>query len=375
MIFETIHLPILYSIDREDLRADLKYGACIQILRDALENCLILYPVGQGTFEDINASLKRWPSTRSKKAIAVLMQLRNRNRFVAVSFDRHGGRLSARNSCCESLAITQLTKPDALIGPDICQRAPICAIESSRIITLENYAFSGFADERRNGLTCELRAGEWSKVEFEQRVWKRVFRHARHVRLFDRWVGRKTCEMIDKLSPTHVTALSSGQDFTTRDEWSTMFPANFERGLTWIFEQFMMHSRCGERFELTTEISPRNFSRQIPNRAMVSAGNILCQFADKLSASSGARKTGIRFDLKIKTGTYDSEMAHARFLVTDQIKLSIDPGFDLLDSRGNLRAVRISPAAEIDESESMTDFKLSANQAEDRPRVVPSDLH
>ncbi len=355
MILETIHLPTLYDIDRDAPTADLSYGACISILREVLENCVLLQDLNDRMLREIDAALKNWPSQRRKEARKVLTALKKRHRFVSVDLDYSIDQTCHRDGCRHALGIAAVAKVPGVIGPLACACRSTCSNDAIQVLTPASYPFSLFSQQRRHAMDLEILAGESSGKIFEEDVWKPVFRYARHVRLFDRIVGREVTNRVmdvgtDRLM-TYLAGIHKGESLPPLVD----VPRNFAEGLNWVFEQFLVNAPPTGVFELTTQVGPLNKDETSPGkRQLAAAACVLEQFAIQASGSPKAKQRKTQFGMNVKVGKHNAEMPHALFLFTDQIALIVDRGFDLLD-RESVRDVFIKHVQDPGRVESLID--------------------
>ena len=351
MILEVIHLPHLYEVDRSDPSAELKYGLCLTILRDAEENCLLMEDPEHQLSKALFAAVSGWPHQRSKQAREVLARLKRQNRFVVVDQTYIPDEGCVRGSCAHALGLAAAVRPAAVLVPTSCSCRDACASGSLQVVHRDAYPFSGFAKRRRELSDRELSRREQSRGDFEAQVWEPVFRHAKHVRLFDRVVGRKVMERVRRVDQSVLqTYLEQERDGGT-PEPLVKVPDNFQSGLVWAFDQFLRHSRGRGIFELTTEVGPVSAAPgRLERMQLAAAAAVLRSFARSRSQFPRATGRGVAFTIHVKTPRHGQEMPHNRYVFTDQIKLMVDRGFDLLDGKdGWINDVTIKPIRRPDQ--------------------------
>ncbi len=369
MILQTIHLPTLYDIDRTAPTADLNYAACIGILRQALENCVLLQDPDDRMFRELDAALKTWPSQRRKEARKILTELKKRHRFVSVDLDYSIDQTCQRNGCRHALGIAAVAKVAGVIGPCTCVCRKSCGTDAIQVLTPASYPFSPFSEQRRLAMGHEIVARDSSGKVFEEDVWKPVFRYAKHVRLFDRMVGRSVTNRVMAVGTNQLTTYLVGMHKGESPPPLVDVPRNFAEGLIWVFEQFLANAPPAGVFEFTTEVGPLNKDETSPDRQQLAAAAcVLKQFAIQASGRPNAKQRKTPFTLKVKVGKHDAAMPHARFLFTDQIALVVDRGFDLLDGEA-VRDVFINHVQDPGRVESLIDALEDAPLPRD---VLPS---
>lgn len=153
-------------------------------------------------------------------------------------------------------------------------------------------------------------------------MWNPIFRYAKHVKLFDRFLGH------------HLTAgFPHGEPLTSGTRLYIRY--NFASGLEWVLRHFTQANKHGEcrTFEVMTGLNHNHYHPTVID----AAATALRDLASTLSARYCFPMTMI-----IKREAAGHTMRHARFLFTDQLALMVDRGFDLLRSDGKVRDVVIT---------------------------------
>jgi hypothetical protein len=227
------------------------------------------------------------------------------------------------------LSIAQSVQADALFVPDACVCPAACAaiVPSVAAVSLTDYEFSQFAVERRAGEHVELTRGQWDNGQFEEYVWKRLFRYTKRVTIVDKMIGHQFTKALRR--GRSVDWASSG-----RNSVALRMGQNFRSGIDWVFGQFVRFSEAGDArvFELITGVDADHLDSDEKARIVA----ILRRFADELSV-----KYGVSMTLIVKEESGERSLGHARYLFTDQLRLLVDPGIDLLLRSGRVREVVI----------------------------------
>lgn len=319
MLFRTIHMPGLYSRIPADSANALSYcGHLIQALLDSEKNCVILVDQKGDISNEMAVGISRWPIKCRKRAEELLEKLKKRKRlFVIPSGGFSQSLICPCHPCMAACEISMTPDIYMILTKNECAT---CAL-MPRSVILEEYVVSTYNEERSKKERIELNEGEWSKFDFEDRVWKPLFRHTRkRVRLFDRFIGR-----------------------TMKKEGSTFrLEARFESALDWMLEQFASF-HCGKpkpSFEIHTAVGMyETDSAKNP----VTAAQYLRDWAASRSA-----KYGCKIVMHVKKERIGSEMKKSRFVITDQIALFVSHGTDLLRKDGRIRGVEIFNSLEGD---------------------------
>jgi hypothetical protein len=182
-----------------------------------------------------------------------------------------------------------------------------------RAVGASQYAVSDFNRKRDDCVVKHLACGEWSKDDFEQKVWKPIFRHAQSIALVDRWVGRSLL----------------------RDQNCTSIPRNYRRGVQWILDQIAQHnSSVMPTVELYCGLDSQDAHR------IAMATRLLKTWREELA---DRYREQFQFGLYVKKETREHQLEHDRYVITDQIGLAIGRGLDILcDNNLTLRDTTIS---------------------------------
>ena len=311
ILMQEVHAPCIY----ETLPADnsAKASSCslvVQVLEDALANCLILHDDQGFLLKHAVSSLSSWPQAHRKRAQELLEELNKRKRFVAIPFAPGTAPSVLPNDCRLASHLAAQATPDALIFSQGC---PICSVRGSTGICLESYSVSSFYDERKAQERIELGEGDWTKEKFEAEVWQPLFRYAKRVHIVDRYIGRSVECKSDRAT----------------------VKADFARSLRWIVEQFANAGRGGHR---SVEISCGVREDRLKGEKRTKAVRALKDFGGELAQDYAV---SVKVNVKLEQDP-PQQVPHARFIFTDQLCLQIDPGVDLLTREGKVKRTIIS---------------------------------
>ncbi|MCC6176112.1 MAG: hypothetical protein IT305_12470 [Chloroflexi bacterium] len=319
MIFETIHIPGLYrDLPSDPGYRDLYVDAILRILQDTEDNCVILVDDEDVIWTDIDSAVSSWPGTMAARRVKEkLKKLRKRLQIVPVQAT------SAPLACGRALAIAAASPNAAVLAPLTCACAPACA--DTRFVRPGQYSDSHFSKQRRQALHILKGHEEWSASDFEQQVLRPVFRHAKTIKLFDRYIGR------------HLVEVVNGR-FEVRDA----VDSDWRDALEWILASFASSTSHQDERNVIIYCGI-NGARLRPDQ-LRSADSLL---------QAAAREIGIRHGLEIEThvkvefkNTDDMlEMRHARFIFVNQLAFEIDRGFDLLTPRSRIKDFTIKLAS------------------------------
>ena len=298
MLLRTILLPsVLESIPEDELAQKLFCNSQIQLLRDLTDNCVILIDKNPDIKKEIYSAIDKWPVKFRRPAKEILKLLNSDNRFVnpTVEYSRCENCNNPRCQTCIGMALKCF--PNAIfITEDCCQ----CVKNQSlpiRPIDASEYGISPFKETRRQFTSITLSNGEWEQEKFEEKILIPLFRDAKHIKIYDRMIGRAT---------------------------TTFIPEHYQNTLEWLLSVFLQESSSKPTriFEVYSGIDIRNLSVKEVSDTQA----LLRQFEARMQ-----KKYSFTFTLTLKEEDgRDQEMPHGRYLITDQIGILIERGFDLL---------------------------------------------
>jgi hypothetical protein len=253
-------------------------------------------------FQSIRTKIDCWHPKFKPKAKEFLKKLQKKNRFVGALLDQPLSQTCINQT--EENCIKIFTSEDfysVIAGKAQC-------VELGKNITLiEDYSISPLAGKlNRSSLT--LKVGEWKQDRFEQEILIPIFRNAKHIKIYDRWIGR---------------SVSQGQ-------------TNHQMTLEWLLEVFQRSAKI--RTDTTFEVCCGIDTRTRPNQPTIDipkAVTSLRQFETSLSSRYSY------FNLIIKHEEHSNELPHDRYLFTEQAAIYIGRGFDLFVDRSEAYPRRI----------------------------------
>jgi hypothetical protein len=307
MLFQTLHMPGVYTHLAENEAASYNFRDIITILEHAVENCLLLDDEEGRISRSIGSAIGGWPDTERKKADELWSYLKSR-RLVKI-------RACTANHCgCHvagcSHAIERIGCPEVemVLALDSCGE---CSAFRNSVLPSQ-YIYSPFATKRLANKAIELNNSEWGRVEFEQQVWQPLFQHARIVKIYDRYISRS------------VRFKSNG---------SCTLSDNFERGLDWLIDQYV---KFGQSQNKQLEIYCGVMTNWSYDKVLATA-NLMKGWEQRHT-----QQKGIPITVKVIHERPDHQMNHVRVLITNQIAIKIERGFDLLGDDNRVRDVMLS---------------------------------
>ncbi|MGH2457587.1 MAG: hypothetical protein ACRDIY_01830 [Chloroflexota bacterium] len=302
-----VHFPTVYrGPSTGDDGNRYYYDVILQILGDAERGCVVLLDPDGAIDREIEQAIAAWPPRHKKRVQLLRAQLKKRHRLITLaSSARAAG--CRRSGCAAAAGVAACSAAETpwVILPDSCAAGASCLTPTRRVLRIDEYTTSELV-ERVRRLDVRHIPAETPLAAFETEVIRPLFRYTKHVKVFDRWIGRSMLE-----------ANLRGDE---RPNW-------FLTSLAWLFDQFAVWSapRDGRLFEVTTGIridSPQ--SRSVG----IQISRQFAEWARELTARHGP--DGPVLQLRVKEEAAGRELPHDRFLITDQIALNVTGGFDLL---------------------------------------------
>jgi len=204
--------------------------------------------------------------------------------------------------------------------PCVCSEANLI---NAPVLTVEDYSTSPFHDSLVKSRVYQLKRGQWDQRDFEENVLVPLFLYAKSVMIYDKYIAQS----ID-------TRGHNGRVLA-----STQLKDRFRRTLEWIIHV------C-----VTTSVEP---VKQLEVYTAVDAGKDNNEIAIILAALK-TFEADVRTKYKIpsftviaKEETRQSRMPHGRYLLTDQLGVLIECGFDLLLDDGAMPELKRDPARDL----------------------------
>ena len=313
MLLKTILSPsVLQGIPEDELAQKLFCNSQIQLLQDLTDNCVVIVDSNQSIKKEIIAAIEKWPVKFRKPAKEILKLLANRNRFVTLTVQYSLCSNCNNPTCQKCIGMALNCFPNAIfITEDCClciknQSLPIRPIDASE------YGISPFFKQRRQFNSITLSNGEWEQEKFEDKVLTPLFGDAKHIKIYDRMIGRAT-----------------GQ--------SAVMPEHYQSTLEWLLDVFLQKS--SSQRERVFEVYSGIDVRYLNPKEVSDTQALLRKFETNMQ-----RKYNFPFKITLKQEDgRDQEMPHGRYLITDQIGILIERGFDLLWTDQQMKDAKLIP--------------------------------
>lgn len=331
MLLRTILLPsVLESIPEDELAQKLFCNSQIQLLRDLTENCVVFVDSNHAIKNEIMASISKWPIKFRPRAQELFKKLSQKNRFVtpSIAYTRH--EQCNFETCKDCIGMALSCFPNAILVNDKCFTCVKNHNLNIRPIDVSEYVMSSFFQQRYKLTTITLNNGEWDQEKFEDTILRPLFRDSKHIKIYDRMIGRSTGEKVAKEE--------------------AVIPENYEKTLEWIVQIFLEESshKKGRVFEIYSGIDVRFLQ--------LNEINDTCELLHQFETYIKEKYNFPNFKLTLKaenrhnkestqeeTDSKYKEMPHARYLITDQIGILIERGCHLLWNDKQMVKAKLDP--------------------------------
>ncbi|MCW5313550.1 hypothetical protein GTQ43_06905 [Nostoc sp. KVJ3] len=306
MLLRVVIIPSIF-IPRND-KNPWYFNTIISLLQDLLKTCVVLVDKDDCIKKSLGAAINNWPEKFRKKAQSLLVQLDKANRIIAVDSKDILALACINHPCQHCIGIAKTYLPRIVLAIDDCYkcaREQLSSVKIVPIVHVANYTVSNFADTcQQNSCGITLANGDWTQEQFEENILIPLFRDAKHIKIYDRMIGRS---IRDKL------------------EIKAFIPEHYNATLTWFLEVYL---KCSSHKSTGIFEVYSGFDTGYLNEAKISeAQRVLRQFEKDMQTKFSFPS----FKLTIKEEVRrEQEMTHGRYLITDQIAILIERGFDLL---------------------------------------------
>ncbi|MEH2412436.1 hypothetical protein [Nostoc sp.] len=340
MLFRTVVSPTIFNGMPEDVLAQKSFcNTNIQLLYDLTENCVILLDTDKSISNAIIDAIEKWPVKFRKPAKELIKELRNKNRLVVAPKEYTVCSQCNIDYCQQCIGIALSCSPNAIFTTEDCCQCVKNQTLPIRPIDTAEYSISRFFQHRRQISPLTLNNKEWNQEQFEDKILIPLFRDAKHIKIYDRMIGRATKDFI---------------------------PEHYKNTLEWVFDIFLQES--SSRTERIFEVYSGLDTRYLSHQEIIDIKNLLCQFEADMQ-----RRYSFPFTLKLKEESgRGQEMPHARYLITDQIGVLIERGFDLLWTNQQMRDNGLNPSNDDRPIRDVTISRISEpNKIETAVRRLP----
>lgn len=296
MLVRTILLPSVFTSIPED-QASL-YNSVISLLQNLEKNGVVLIDDNNCIKQALSQGVSKWPVKFRQKAQKLLVELNKKGRLVELSLNGEMKSSCGEPPCHNCMRMAKLYLPPAIIANNNCKKCAsnqLASVSTVEVVDVAEYSISNFFDVHLNQGDRLILNSEWTQKEFEEEILIPLLRDAKDVKIYDRYIGRSIL---------------------------TENAAKYKLTIEWIINVFVRErgSKLNGVFEVYGGLGNLSIrSAEIP-RAVSELRNL----------ETDMQKRYPKFKLIIKKETQNSQMPHDRFLITNQVAISIGRGFDLL---------------------------------------------
>lgn len=311
MLVRTILLPSIFRVNPE--KSNAEYGMVIGFLQKLEGNGIVLVDDTKCILAAIGQDIDQWPIKFRKDAKELLTALRKKGRFVEKPLNDAVQAHCQNQQCQQCIIMAKIHLPPAIISSDHCNECvakELTELHGIEVVDIAEYSRSKFVKENLNQNDHLFVKGELKPKEFEDKILTPLLRDAKHVKIYDPYIGRS---ILNKKSAKQ-----------------------YKLTIEWILEVFLRErgSKLNGFFEVYGGVK---ISREISKPKIPEAIAALRELEKEF------KEVYPNFKLIIKDETKHDVMLHDRFLVTNQVAVSVGRGFNLLfDSQSRLQDVTIS---------------------------------
>lgn len=319
MLFQAVIPPkLLADLPSEPLSSRLFCNVWLSILSAWVQNGAIIYPHSHTSDLDYLNALDTWPPKYKKRAQELLSVLKIKGRILGSPLAYLPAATCGDKSCQPYVGAGTANVNSFLFSSESCVVCPTLQPLAARVVEPTNYYISDLPRLTSAKSCFVLPNGQWQTHDFEKEVLNPLFRTAKHVKIYDRYIGRS----IMNSRKTTVRGIKDG----------------YKRTLEWIVSAFQTNggaTRSGV-FEIYCGI---DFTPSLSQKAQIRT-----EIANLKAALSSI--LGRTVDIFVKQELIHAQCPHGRYLITDQIAILIERGFELLWDDSEMIAAGHNPAVD-----------------------------
>ncbi|MGK7902482.1 MAG: hypothetical protein AB4352_13895 [Hormoscilla sp.] len=295
MLVPTVLLPSVLTATTDDSDS---FGKLLELLINIEKSRIgvILVDEHQRLWNYLLQRVNEWPQAKRTKLQTLLKKVRKNKSFVSVTLDNKIESNCSNKHCDSGICIAKQHLTKAVVARQDCHPCAITQLAGSSALEIVNldeeksteyfYNILGKSDRVfPNGVNLE---------QFKQEIILPIFRYSKNVKIYDRYVGRSILRRNAK---------------------------NYKSMLEWLLEVFADNSRQGI-FEVYCGFKPKNLSQsdEEKSKAKTKLKQLEAYFQNIYP----------QFKLIVKDETKGKEFIHDRYIITDQLAISMGRGIGLL---------------------------------------------
>jgi hypothetical protein len=311
-------VPSLFSeLPSGSVMTNYHCSAVLELMKSLLDYGVIIVATEDGSPNSLLEHISQWPPKYQKRAAELLKKLVANKRFVKVvtPYVKAG----CTRGCGDVFGLAAAMGGVTVVGG---HNAHLCA-SGNKVISqsVTDYPTSVVCSANHAAQSFVIANGTWSKPMFEKSVLVPLFRYAKHVKVYDRYIGRT------------VTTFIRGGVGVAR------FKQSYIETIRWFLSVFLrVATQAPRSFEV---IGALNAHERQPVEVAAAA-----QEFRNLEVQLRAQYS-VPISLSLREEDHTKSMPHSRYLITDQIGILVERGFELLWNDYEMRNAGLNPA--IDE--------------------------
>jgi hypothetical protein len=318
MLVDTMILPSAIDVAASGAaNENLLCSAGITLMSDVAKCGSVLVDNANITIGALGDAIDRWPMKFKIRGQALMARLQQTHRFIPVKSQYQASIICAPLACKDCVGIATVLSTHGIVCGGACVNCFAVQAPQSTVICITEYSASSLFELLRDKTSFALQNGEWKRGDLDRKLFDPVLKRAKHVKIVDRYIGRS-------IDPAGLV---------------TEMKDCYQQTLEWIFKIYLRRNRTTgiDVFEIYCGIDTRHL-----------ANSQVLEIVRALRTFESAMNTRYPFSLKliIKKEGHAAQMAHARYLITDQTSILIERGFDLFWNDGEMRAARMNPAVD-----------------------------
>jgi hypothetical protein len=308
MLYDSLHHSEIYNPNRNS-KSVLYYNNLINILKTVLEHGIIYLDKENYKVKRIKDNLNAWPPEFREKALELIKRIGKNNRFVRIDSQPSIFLNKDCKELCDDIANLIYSKPDVIISLLPCTKC--LGKWQIEIVDHENFCCSNFFNNViKNDIIISYK--EFTKERLNSEVFNRIFKSCSSIKIIDRLIG------------SHI--VNHPGDLNQ----------NYKNGLEYLVSCLKStNNSLISNFEIYTLIKDKD---NIPIKFMDPSKK-----ADLNNTIKNIEKfindLNLKYSLNIKCHFKEDygKFVHDRYILTNQMKIFIGRGFDLLDKNGIVR--------------------------------------
>lgn len=249
--------------------------------------------------------------------------MHKRNRIVRIQATKQIGASCLRQECRDIIDVTVAGAAAVAIVYRACTDCNAQRSLATPVVDVAGYPLAEFHSIRRRRRALVVGDGQMGSRKFEDLVLVPLFRDAKHLEFYDRYIGRAI-----------VTRNQTGA-LVRRAK----IPPGYRKTLEWMLGTFARESNA--TVTRTVEVyAGIDAHRRKPQEIQLAVSEFRAYEAEL------QRRFGLSIRLLLQEESAFRSMVHARYVVTDQVGVFLDRGLDLLWSDPQMRAAGLDPATD-----------------------------